>query len=134
MNEELLLTLLKVCSKNDENSVIEKSSSVTDEISHLVGKYVIVRTRNEGINAGCLVAADETGCVLRQARRLYRPISKDTDLAWYEGVAVSGLHADKSICSGDVDKKIIMEDYSIITTTTVAEESIKNFTPNKTTC
>jgi hypothetical protein len=36
----------------------------------VIGQYVVVRSRNEGINAGYLEAADDTGCILTEARRL----------------------------------------------------------------
>ena len=36
-----------------------------------IGKYVIIRSRNEGLNAGYLEAADDTGCVLSKARRVW---------------------------------------------------------------
>lgn len=101
--------------------------------SRAIGKYVIVRSRNEGVNAGILVEADETGCVLKNAKRLYRPISKDRKLSWYEGVAVSGL-GDKSMVSGAVEEKVIIEDYSLTLCTEEAQESIEGFKANETTC
>ena len=50
-------------------------------------KYVICRTRNEGVNFGKVLNLDETGVILQDARRLYyhRPINKN--VSWYEGVA-----------------------------------------------
>jgi len=100
--------------------------------SSTVGKYVIVRTRNEGLNAGYLVEADESGCILKNAKRLYRPISKDRSLSWYEGVAVSGL-GEKSIVSGEVEEKVIIEDYSLTICTEIAKNSIMEFKANETT-
>src|SRR5690606_28779292 len=58
----------------------------------LIGKHVIVRSRNEGINFGKLEAADETGCVITDARRIWYHKPADSKMAWYEGVALSGLH------------------------------------------
>lgn len=89
------------------------------------GKYVIVRSRNEGINAGEVVMADETGIVLKEARRVWyhRPVD---ETAWYEGVANSGLSHDSKISAAVVEKAII-EDYSVILCTAAAEESIKGF-------
>ncbi|MCO5189376.1 MAG: hypothetical protein M9918_14420 [Anaerolineae bacterium] len=93
--------------------------------SRHIGKYVIVRSRNEGINAGEIVAADETGVVLKNARRLWyhRPNDKT---AWYEGVANSGLRQDSKV-SAPVREKAIIEDYSITLCTAVAEKSIREF-------
>ena len=105
-------------------------TSITDRA---IGKYVIVRSHNEGLNAGILVEADETGCVLKNARRLYRPISKDRSLSWYEGVSVSGLD-EKSIVSGTTIEKVIVEDYSLTICTEEAQKSIEEFKPNETTC
>ena len=89
-----------------------------------IGKYVIVRSRNEGVNAGKLLAADETGCVLKNARRLWYSKPADSKQAWYEGVANSGLHADSKI-SPAVARKYIVEDYSITECSQAATKSIK---------
>ncbi len=88
-----------------------------------IGKYVIVRSRNEGVNAGKLVAADETGCVLKNARRLWYSKPADSKQAWYEGVANSGLHVDSKV-SPAVKRKYIIEDYSITECTDTAKSSI----------
>ena len=80
------------------------SSNLT---SDAVGKYVIVRTRNEGLNCGVLMAADETGCVLNDARRIWYSKPKDSKLSWYEGVSESGLHSSSKI-SGKVETKYII--------------------------
>jgi hypothetical protein len=88
-----------------------------------IGKYVIVRSRNEGINAGILAEADETGCVLNEARRIWYHKPKDKKTAWYEGVAVSGLDSSSKV-SCPVEAKIIVEDYSIILCTNEAKKSI----------
>ncbi|MCO5195369.1 MAG: hypothetical protein M9930_19075 [Anaerolineae bacterium] len=98
------------------------SSSVT---SRHIGRYAIVRSRNEGINAGKILAADETGIVLQDARRIWyhRPNDKT---AWYEGVANSGLRQDSKV-SPPVKEKAIIEDYSITLCTDVAEKSIREF-------
>ena len=102
-----------------------KASRITDK---LVGKYVIVRSRNEGINAGYVEAADETGVVLRNARRLwyYKPAVKGD--AWYEGVANHGLSDDSKI-SAPVAIKAIIEDYSITVCTDKSKASIEGATP-----
>jgi len=78
----------------------------------LIGKHVIVRSRNEGINFGKLEAADETGCVITDARRIWYHKPADSKMAWYEGVALSGLHRSSKV-SAPVARKVIVEDYSL---------------------
>jgi len=78
----------------------------------MIGKPVIVRSRNEGVNVGIVVLADETGVELKNARRLFYHRPKDTNLSWYEGVAESGI-SDNSKVSGTVRCKVIIEDYSM---------------------
>lgn len=90
-----------------------------------IGKYAIVRSRNEGINAGKVLQADNTGIILEDARRLhyYRPADEGS---WYEGVANSGLRRESRI-SAPVKQKIIIEDYSITLCTNAAEQSIRGY-------
>lgn len=92
--------------------------------SSMIGKYVIVRSRNEGINAGEVVAADDTGVVLKNARRLWyhKPAVKTE--SWYEGVANHGLSDDSKV-SGVVSEKVIIEDYSMVACADVARQSIE---------
>jgi hypothetical protein len=97
--------------------------------SALIGKYVIVRSRNEGINAGFLESADAQGCVLSNARRLWYHKPKDKGLSWYEGVAVSGTSSDTKM-SAPVERKLIMEDYSATVCSSVAEKSIQEAPSN----
>lgn len=94
-------------------------------LSDAIGKYCIVRTRNEGINAGKVIAADETGVVIEDARRIYYHKPKDSSLSWYEGVAVSGLHPDSKV-SGAVSRKYIIEQYSLTICTEESEKSIRS--------
>lgn len=89
-----------------------------------IGKYVIIRSRNEGINAGFLLAADETGCVLGEARRIWYHKPKDSSVAWYEGVAETGLHKDSKI-SCKVERKYLLEDYSITLCSDAGAKSIQ---------
>ena len=90
-----------------------------------VGKYVIVRSSNEGINAGFVEELDETGIILSRARRIWYHKPKDRKTSWYEGVSVSGLSDDSKI-SCEVDKKVIVEKYSCTLCTKEAEMSIVN--------
>jgi hypothetical protein len=97
--------------------------SLTDGI---IGKYVIVRSRNEGINAGFVVNADDTGIILSCARRIwyYKPSSKS--VSWYEGVATTGLD-ERSKVSCVVEEKMIIEDYSTTLCSKLAQKSIMEF-------
>ncbi len=88
-----------------------------------IGKYVIVRSLNEGLNAGTVVKADETGIILKNARRLWYIKPKDSSESWYEGVAKVGLHETAKV-SSIVSEKIIVEAYSITFCTHTAEISI----------
>lgn len=91
---------------------------------NMVGQYVICRSRNEGINAGFVVEMDDTGIVLSDCRRIWYHKPKDKSLAWYEGVAISGV-SDDSKLSAPVTK-VIIEDYSLTVCTECARESIQS--------
>lgn len=97
--------------------------------SNLVGNYVIVRSRNEGVNAGTVKIADETGIVLTNARRLWRhrPANQNEGGAWYESVALHGLAPDYTRISEAVPEKGIVENYSFTICTTAAKSSIEGF-------
>lgn len=97
--------------------------------SSAIGKYVICRSRNEGINAGTVVAADETGVILKDARRIWYHRPADRKLSWYEGVAISGLSADSKV-SASVSEKWIIEDYSLTMCSDEARASIEGATPH----
>lgn len=97
--------------------------------SRYIGKYVIARTRNEGINAGKVLALDETGVILEDARRLYYHKPADKSLSWYEGVAIDGLSSDSKV--GAPVEKILAEDYSLTICTDKAEQSIRGAQSNE---
>lgn len=97
--------------------------------SRMIGKSVIVRSNNEGLNAGIVVLADETGVELKNCRRLWYHCPKDKNLSWYEGVAETGLN-EKSKISGTVSRKVIIEKYSMTECKKDAFKSIMEFTPN----
>lgn len=90
----------------------------------MVGKWVLVRSRNEGINFGRVIAADSAGVVLAEAQRLWyhKPASKKA--AWYEGVAKYGPSSDTKV-SCVVSEKAIIEDYSMTECTEEAKEMLK---------
>jgi len=94
-----------------------------------IGKYVICRTRNEGINAGKVLELDETGVILEDARRLYYHRPSNKKLSWYEGVALEGLSSDSKI--GAPVEKIISEDYSLTVCTDAGESSIRGAVTNE---
>lgn len=98
--------------------------------STMIGKKVIVRSRNEGVNCGTVDAADETGIILKDCRRLWYHKPQDINLSWYEGVANSGISKDSKV-SCTVTRKIIIEDYSMTEfKTDDAYKSIMEAKPN----
>lgn len=124
--EDLTLKELKEIS-----SLFNSNENLKENIlSSSIGKYVIVRTRNEGINSGKVLEADETGCVIEDARRIYYHKPKDNNVSWYEGVAETGLHSDSKI-SCPVSKKYIVENYSLTICSKIAEKSIRNHESTK---
>lgn len=98
-------------------------------LKNYIGKYVIVRSRNEGVNAGKVIDIDETGVVLGDARRLYyhKPVNKN--VSWYEGVAKTGISEDSKV--GCAIEKVIVEDYSLTICTSDAEKSIREAKDNE---
>lgn len=121
-----VLTLLALFN-NVGNKPVKENAGITNNV---VGRYVIVRARNEGINCGKVVTADETGVVIEDARRIYYHRPKDKNVSWYEGVAETGLSDDSKI-SGVVSKKYIIEDYSLTICSDLAEKSLRNHDATK---
>ena len=115
------LTLRQV---NDLNKIFTNTSPIAKSslYDRYVGKYVICRSRNEGINAGEVMAADETGVILKDARRLYYHKPSNKEMSWYEGVALEGLSKDSKV--SEAVEKIIVEDYSLTVCTEKAKNSI----------
>lgn len=92
-------------------------------LSSYIGKYVICRSRNEGVNAGFVKDIDETGVVLEDARRLSYPfIPANKQVSWYEGVAKHGISNDSKV--GTAVEKCIIEDYSLTVCTDLAKNSL----------
>jgi len=121
MKETLLLKLIeKLLDSADDSSGSKQTGNLH---KRHIGKYVIVRSKSEGVNAGVLVDADGTGCVLSECRRLWSHTPK-SGASWYEGVSIQGLSDDSKI-SVTVEEKSIIEDYSVTICTDVAEESIR---------
>ncbi len=88
----------------------------------LVGKKVIVRSRNEGLNFGEVVMADETGIALKDARRIHYYDKAADGSCWYEGMAVEGPGGETRMSTRS--PKSIIEDYSV---TECSEIAIKKF-------
>ena len=107
---------------NGQQSKISQTKE-NSMLKNYIGKYVIVRSRNEGINAGEVLDIDETGVILKDARRLYYHAPKNSKVSWYEGVAQSGLSDSSKV--GAVCEKVIVENYSLTICTSDAEQSIR---------
>ena len=95
----------------------------------MVGKKVLVRSHNEGINCGIVEAADDTGVVLKKARRLWYHKPAENDYSWYEGVAEKGLHSSSKV-SCTVSRKVIIERYSMTECKETAYQTIMNKVPH----
>lgn len=102
----------------------EGTSNTGGVAGSMIGKYVIVRSSNEGINAGTVKLADETGVVLTNARRIWYHRPSDKNESWYEGVARSGVSSDSKL-SGSVAEKAIIEKYSMTLVSDTARVSIQ---------
>ena len=122
MIKELILELLREELKGEARSDPSGNGKITDSA---IGKYVIVRSRNEGVNAGFLDSADPSGCVLSEARRLWYHRPPDKSESWYEGVANHGLSKDSKLSPKCRGKKYIVEDYSITVCSDKASSSIR---------
>jgi hypothetical protein len=96
--------------------------------STLIGKKVIVRSRNEGVNAGIVVLADHTGIQLTECRRIWYHKPKDTSVSWYEGVATTGISSDSKVSC--TTEKTIIEDYSVTICGDEAFKSIMEIKPH----
>lgn len=103
---------------------IGKVKEINGVFADYIGKYVIVRSRNEGVNAGRVRRAGIGFVELADARRLWYHKPKKKAASWYEGVSIYGLSDDSKI-SNTVDLKLIVEDYSITNCSEEAESSIR---------
>ena len=113
----------------ESNEVVEFTGEET-VASVMIGKKVIVRSRNEGINAGIVELADDSGIVLRECRRIWYHKPQDKRVSWYEGVAETGLDSSSKV-SCTVSKKVIIEDYSMTLCTDESFKSIMELKPNE---
>ena len=125
MNKEIIMQLLEMALASETKSEFERPALG----SELIGRFVICRSRNEGINAGTVKALDDTGVILTDCRRIWYHKPKDVNKSWYEGVAESGLSDDSKV-SCTVSEKVIIEDYSLTVCTEESAKSILGKTPN----
>ncbi len=121
--DELTLGQLKEI-KSLVSSGEQRESFKKSFLKDYIGKYVIVRTRNEGINFGKVKEIDESGVVISEARRIYYHRPKDNTVSWYEGVAQTGLSNDSKISCETT--KVIIEGYSLTLCSDEAIDSIKS--------
>lgn len=115
---------------SQEGDILEELKNLKKIVSNgthsaFLGQYVIHRTDGEGINAGILKAADETGVVLADSRRLWYHEPSDASTSWFEGVAVSGLSENSKISGKTPAKAIISPEYSLTLCTKTARDSIE---------
>lgn len=124
MKEDLILKLVSMLIDGSDNGNLAQGSvNTVSMLDSMVGEYVIVRSRNEGINAGIVKALDDTGIILSEARRIWYHKPENKNMSWYEGVAESGLSSDSKV-STPVSEKAIIEDYSITVCSEIGKKSI----------
>ena len=121
MNKIEQLTSLLSLLENGDSKEVSKNAF----FDRYTGKYVIVRSKNEGVNAGKVLLASKDGVILADCKRLWYHKPKDPSVVWYEGVAETGLSGDRQT-SHPVEEKAIIEDYSITICTSDAEKSIRD--------
>ena len=91
---------------------LSPGNQATSMYTSYKGKWVICRTRNEGVNFGQVKDCDDTGVILTYARRLWRVGKGAQGGFWYEGVANEGP-SDTTEMSQAIAEKVIAEDYSL---------------------
>ena len=113
------------------DSVQEKIVQTGDVgvVGSAIGQNVICRTRNEGVLCGTVAAADKTGVVLDNVRRLW--FHKPAKGAWFEGASLHGLHPDSKVSATVSRKWVIGEAYTLLPVTPTAYASIMSKTPVK---
>ena len=90
---------------------IESNTSAEGIYKYLVGKPAIIRNCVGGVHFGIVLAADSTGVVLQNARRMWYHEPKDlSKSSWYEGVARDGLGSNSKV-SVTMPHVILSEDY-----------------------
>ena len=125
MNLNKIKELLEIVSMLDGDKP-EEAKPQSENFTIAVGKYVICRSRNEGVNFGKVVSYENGRIHLVEARRLhwFKP-AHETE-CWYEGVAEHGVSSDSRLSA--FSEKEIVEDYSI---TICSDKSVKNIMEHK---
>jgi hypothetical protein len=126
MKSDLLIKLVEMLVNSGEESESPKADAGNDGgiYSKYVGKYVLCRTRNEGINFGKVKEASDSAVILEEAQRLHYFKPAIASESWYEGVSAHGITSDSRISMKS--EKLIKEDYSLTLCTAVAISSIQS--------
>ena len=124
MNIEEFVKLLEAIKASVEPPLTSNKSS-NDNIGtdRFVGKWVICRSRNEGVNFGRVLHISHQMVVLADARRMHYFKSSSGAGEWYEQVSLDGKLASNSRLSAPASEKFICEDYSL---TLCSDEAVKN--------
>ena len=122
--DDLTLGQIKQVKELVKCETVYTNNTTSSVHADALGRYVICRSRNEGVNAGKVILIEKGAVKLEDARRLHTHAPLDKNTAWYEGIAKTGISSDSRL-SEAVDK-IIDEDYSLTYCTKEAEESIRN--------
>ncbi len=99
---------------------LEKSDQALD--NKMIGKYVIVRSRDAGVHSGILQSYKGRECVLTQSRRLW--YWKAAKGAFLSSVAIDGLSNDSKV-GKELSRIHLTENCEIIQCTEDAEKSIR---------
>lgn len=98
------------------------AAPTTHPADHLIGQFVIVRSRDSGVHAGTLVSAQDRSVRLSASRRLwYWKAAKGHTLS---GVALHGVDDSKSKIAGELREIVILDACEIIPTNAAAGQSI----------
>ncbi len=90
--------------------------------AHLIGQFVIVRSRDSGVHAGTLMSIQDRAVSLTGSRRLwYWKAAKGHTLS---GVALHGLDIHDSQIAGKLSEIVVLDACEIIPTTSWAGQSI----------
>ena len=122
----MIIDGIEYIKKEDQSKTVCNISDDSSIATNYIGRFVLTRSRNKGICAGTVVAADKTGVQLENCRRLWYHKPANKDLSWYEGVAISGLSQDSKV-SAITEGVLIIENYEMILTTAEAKKSIMEF-------
>lgn len=90
--------------------------------AHLIGQFVIIRSRDSGVHAGTLTNIQDRVATLSGSRRLWWwKASRGHTLS---GVALHGIDASGSKIAGELTQIVVLDVCEIIPTTEAAATSI----------